>query len=134
MHSERNTDRDCITVLARVSDVVVPAVPALRIRQPWARLLKAILDLAGAHAELISHGERDWVSATFSGSRHAITLGFAGPAATAAGEAFIMALPDCEFTIPRYLVADAQVVGVDDCQLPERRLIVEIQLLLLERA
>ena len=96
--------------------------------------MKAVLDLAGERAEVMRHVERDWASATFAGSRHAITLCFAGADAAEAGENFIVALPDHEFIIPRYLIADAQIIGVDDNQLPERKLIVEVQLLLLEQA
>lgn len=134
MHSNRNIDQD------RIAAPVWPASPRrtlacpVRARQPWGRLLKAMLELAGDQAELVRHVERDWASATFSGSRHAISLGFFGPQAAEAGEAFIIALPDHAFVIPRYLVADAQIIAVDDNQLPERRMIVEAQLLLLEPA
>ncbi len=120
MHSESDTVQDSI------------AVP--RVRQPWGRLLKAVLDLAGEQAELVSHAERDWASATFSGTQHAIALCFSGVAGGEAGELFIAALPDHEFVIPRWLVGDARIVGVYDQQLPERRLVVEVELLLLDRA
>jgi hypothetical protein len=135
MHSEGNTDQDCIPSTAPdLGNAPVSAPPALRVRQPWGRLLKAVLDLAGEQAELVCHVEHDWASATFSGSRHAITLGFGGADAAEAGEAFVVAFPDHEFFIPRYLVADAQVTGVDEALLPERRLVVQVELWLLERA
>ena len=107
---------------------------AARPRQPWGRLLKAVLDLAGEEAELVRHIERDWTSATFAGSRHLVTLAFAGANAADAGENFIIALPEHEFAIPRYLIADAQIVAVEDTQLPKRKLLVEVGLLLLEQA
>ena len=44
------------------------------------------------------------------------------------------ALPDHEFTIPRQLVADAAVVAVEHTTLPEQRLEVTAELLLLEDA
>ena len=115
-------------------DAIAGPAAAPRTRRPWARLLKAVLDLAGDRAELVRHVERDWTSATFAGTRHAITLSFTGCDAAEAGENFIIALPDHQFDIPRYLVADAQIVAVDDNRLPERKLVVEAQLLLLEEA
>jgi len=132
MHYDRTTGPDRSSPAPEATIPTLPHV-AIRARQPWGRLLKAVLDLAGDHAVLVRHVERDWASATFSGSSHAITLCFTGAVAEA-GERFIMALPDHEFIIPRYLVADAQIIGVDDSQLPERKLMVEVQLLLLEQA
>jgi len=51
-----------------------------------------------------------------------------------AGERFIDALPEHEFAIPRQLVADAAVIGALHTALPEPRLEVEVQLLLLDEA
>lgn len=102
-----------------------------RIRQ---RLIEAILALAGGKAELAHHIERGWASVTFSGTRHTMSLVFTGDEAVAAGEHFIAALPDHEFTIPRQLVADAVVVSAEHALLPEPRLALEIELLLLEDA
>jgi hypothetical protein len=45
-----------------------------------------------------------------------------------------MTLPDHEFLIPRQLVADAAVLSAEHNLLPEPRLLVEAQLLLLEDA
>lgn len=104
---------------------------ARRIRQ---HLVEAILTLAGGKAELAHHIERGWASVTFSGTRHTMSLAFTGTEAVAAGEHFIAALPDHEFTIPRQLVADALVVSTEHALLPEPRLTVEIELLLLEDA
>lgn len=101
-------------------------------RRPWLHLLSAVLQLAGGKAELLRHAERPWASVTFSGSRHTIALSFAGLEAIATGEAFIAALPDHEFTLPRHIVADASVVAVDHALSPEARLTVEVELLLLE--
>ena len=101
-------------------------------RTPWMPLLSALLELAQGQAELLRHSERGWASVTFSGTRHTVVLVFVGDAAVSAGETFIVALPDHEFTIPRQLVADAAVVRADHTLLPEPRLEVEVQLLLLE--
>lgn len=101
-------------------------------RTPWLPLLSALMELAGGKAELLRHAERGWASVTFSGTRHSVVLAFTGAKAVAAGEAYIEALPDHEFSIPRQLVADAAVVGVEHVNLPEPRLEVTAELLLLE--
>ncbi|NCU10546.1 MAG: hypothetical protein GXC70_00045 [Sphingomonadaceae bacterium] len=101
-------------------------------RTPWLPLLSELMTLAGGRAELVRHAERAWASVTFAGTRHAVTLCFNGTEAVAAGEAFIDALPDHEFTIPRQLVADAAVVAAEHTALPEPRLEVTAELLLLE--
>ena len=103
-------------------------------RAPWLPLLSALLGLAGGRGELIRHVEHSWASVTFSGTRHTVVLAFAGIEAVAAGEQFIDALPDHEFAIPRQLVADAAVVRVNHTALPQPRLEVEVELLLLEEA
>ena len=103
-------------------------------RTPWLPLLSALLGLAGGRGELLRHAERSWASVTFSGTRHTVVLAFAGIEAVAAGEQFIDALPDHEFAIPRQLVADAALVRVDHTALPQPRLEVEVELLLLDEA
>src|SRR4249919_3012789 len=82
-------------------------------RTPWMPLLSALLELAESKAELVRHSERAWASVTFSGTRHTVVLSFSGQAAVSAGEAFIDAVPEHEFAIPRQIVADAAVVRVD---------------------
>jgi hypothetical protein len=103
-------------------------------RTPWLPLLSALLKLAEGQAELVRHAERNWASVTFSGTRHTVVLAFAGIEAAATGERFIDALLDHEFAIPRQLVADAAVVRVDHTALPQPRLEVEVELLLLDEA
>lgn len=104
---------------------------ARRIRQ---HLVEAVLALAAGKAQLAHHIERGWASVTFAGTRHTMSLVFAGAEAVAAGEAFIAALPEHEFAIPRQLVADAVVISAEHAMLPEPRLAIEIELLLLEDA
>lgn len=101
-------------------------------RRPWLRLLNAVLQLAGGRAELVSHCERAWASATFSGARHTIVLAFEGADALADGERFIDALPEHEFAIPGQLVAEAAIVSVCHEAQPRARLCVEAVLLLVE--
>ena len=99
---------------------------------PWMPLLSAVVALAGARVEMLRHLEKPWASVTFSGSRHRITLAFPGPQAVADGEAFIARLPEHEFAIRGHLVADASITGVEHLTLPEPKLMVEAELLLLE--
>jgi hypothetical protein len=101
-------------------------------RRPWLPLLSALMDMSRGQAELISHNERNWASVTFTGTRHTIVLAFTGAEAIGAGEDFTATLPDHEFAIPRQIVADASIVRVDHTMLPEPRMEVEAELLLIE--
>ena len=101
-------------------------------RTPWLQLLSALLELGQGRAELLRHSERAWASVTFSGTRHSVVLAFTGEEAVAAGETLIDGLPDHEFSIPRQLVADAAVVRVDHTALPQPRLEVEVEVLMLD--
>lgn len=101
-------------------------------RQPRMPLLSAVLALAGGKAELLRHNEHAWASITFSGTRHSIILAFSGDEAVAAGEIFVTALSDHEFTIPRQIVADASIVRAQHDMLPKPRLEIEAELLLIE--
>jgi hypothetical protein len=123
VHIDLSTDQAMLSALRRGAR-----------RTPWMPLVSALLALAGGKAELLRHAERAWASVTFTGSRHDVTLAFTGAEAVAAGELFIAALPDHEFTVPRQLVADAEVLSAEHTVLPEPRLVVEVQLLLLEDA
>jgi hypothetical protein len=102
--------------------------------RPWLQLLNAVLALAGEHATLLGHTETTWASITFSGSRHAVSLEFVGNDGADAAERFIEALPDHEFAIPRRLVADATIVAVRHVMVPERRIAIDAELLLLDEA
>jgi hypothetical protein len=101
-------------------------------RAPLRHLMRAVMELAGPSAELIHHSEKAWASATFSGARHTISLGFGGAAASEAAEHFITALPDHEFVVPGWLVADATIVSVDQRVLPSPHTLVEAELLVLD--
>jgi hypothetical protein len=100
--------------------------------RPWLQLLNAVLGLAGEHATLLSHNETAWASITFSGTRHTIALEFLGETGAQAGERFIEALPDHEFTILHKLVADAAVTAVEQTMEPEQRMRIQAELLLLD--
>jgi hypothetical protein len=103
-------------------------------RRPWRPLLSALQALARGKAQLLRHTERPWASVTFAGTRHTIVLGFTGADAIAAGEDLVDGLPEHEFAIPGQLVADAAITSLTHDVLPEGRLVVEIELLLLEDA
>jgi len=112
------------------SDRAMMATP--RAPRPWLQLLSALLRLSGEKGELLRHAERPWSSATFCGTRHTVLLSFSGTDAIDAGEAFIEAVPEHEFTISRQIVADATVVSVVHDGPPEARMTVEVELLLVE--
>jgi hypothetical protein len=108
--------------------------PARRTRKlPGERLRAALLVLAGGHARLLRQQETGWASITFSGTRHALELAFEGAEAVAAGETFIVLLPEHEFAIPGQLVADANITEVDH-QLDPPALTIRCELLLLEES
>jgi len=101
---------------------------------PGDRLRDALLRLCDHHGQIVDYNERPWASITFAGSRHTVGVLFAGRDAVEAGERFIAALPEHEFTIPGHLVADATVAEVDHRLVPSPRLAVRCELLLLEDA
>ena len=90
------------------------------------------MTLCQHHAQVLRHNEKAWASITFAGTRHELTLLFAGDEAVAAGEEFIAELPEHEFTIAGELVADAAISSVEHRLLPSPRLVVECEVLLLE--
>lgn len=115
------------------TDASVPLAQSLRrMRSPGERLVEALKAVADGHGEILSHRETAWASITFSGKRHTLRLLFDGVAAAEAGEGMIAALPDHEFTIPGQLVADATVIEADHRLLPDERLEVLVEVLMLD--
>lgn len=98
------------------------------------RLREALSALAEGHGTVERQTECAWASITFEGARHTVELAFAGPDAVEAGERFVAALPDHEFAIPGHLVAEATIVEVDHRLIPEPRMAVRCELLLLKGA
>lgn len=96
------------------------------------RLLRAVRDVSGPHAEVIGHDETPWASITFSGARHRLILRFAGSEAVSDGESFVAHLPEHEFHLRGRLVADATVTRVDHEVLPTPLMEVECEILLLD--
>lgn len=114
--------------------IEVKGIPYRPRRTVGDRLLEAMMALAEAQASLLSHTQKPWASVTFTGSRHEVMLDFEGPDAVAAGDRFVAALPDHEFSIPGQLVADATVTEVNSSTLPYPRMVVTCAILLLEES
>lgn len=115
-----------------MSDKAAPLRPPRTRRTAADRLRAALADLHQHRGQVLAHTEKAWASITFAGTRHSLAILFAGDEAVEAGEQFVAALPDHEFAIPGQLVADAGVVEVEHRLLPELRLVVRCELLLLE--
>ena len=101
---------------------------------PAGHLRLALVDPAHGKGQITRFAERAWASVTFEGARYTVDLAFEGDGPVEAGEAFIAALPDHEFSIPGQLVADATVIAVDHTLAPRPRLAVTCELLLLKDA
>ncbi len=112
-------------------EAAAPSAPT-RARGSGARLVEAIVALADGQGNLTEHRQRPWASVTFSGTRHELAFEFAGVEAVAGAECLIAALPEHEFSIPRQMVADAAVVTVDHLLIPEPRMIVRCEVLMLD--
>jgi hypothetical protein len=76
---------------------------------PHARLLRAVLALAGQGSEITSSSSRRWSSATFTGARHGVTLQLAGANARDRAHRLAESLPDAEFPLAGHIVADISV-------------------------
>lgn len=96
------------------------------------RLVRAVTELAGPHAQLERHAEVPWASVTFSGARHTVVMRFTGWEACDDAERIIATLPEHDFTIPGVLVADATVAGISQDLLPQPVMVIELELLLLD--
>jgi hypothetical protein len=97
--------------------------------------LRNQLDALGqGYGRVLTHAEKAWASITFEGARHTFQVEFGGGEAVAAGEAFIAALPEHEFTVPGQFVAEAAVTAAEHVLLPQPRLTVTCDVLLLKDA
>lgn len=95
-------------------------------------LIEALIALAGGRGDLLMHSEQSWASVTFKGARHQVVLQFEGLPAVLRGEQLIDGLPEHEFAIPGWLVADAAVVAESRRQGYKPMLTVTCELLLIE--
>jgi hypothetical protein len=80
-------------------------------RDPHRRLLRSVLELCGEQADVESASVQPWASATFQGSRHKISLLFAGDHAQDRAASFAECAPDAEFAIGGHIVADLAIDG-----------------------
>lgn len=76
---------------------------------PHARLLRALLEMAGERSGIDDSSSRAWASATFMGARHKATLRLSGPDAHERAHALADSLPEVEFAISGHVVADVAV-------------------------
>lgn len=134
MHADLITPVPAAFGIAAGEPPRVPAYPRVTPpqRSTGDRLRQALLALGDYHGQVLAHRERAWASITFSGTRHTVTLLFAGEAAVAAGERVLAELPEHEFAIPGQIVADAAIVEAEHRLLPAPRLTVTCELLLVE--
>jgi hypothetical protein len=73
---------------------------------PFSRALLASASAAGCSAIIEAAEARDWASATFTGQQHRLHLRIAAGQATTA---WLAALPEVEWRLPRNLVAHLAV-------------------------
>lgn len=97
------------------------------------RLAQALFDQAGPLARLVRHGETQWSSATFTGSRHTFVLRFQGAQALADAEALTIAIADDAVTIRGALIAELTVTAFNQTLLPEPEAEIEVSALLLDQ-
>eukprot|EP01037_Dinobryon_pediforme_P003582 gene3580-3628_t len=97
------------------------------------RLAQALFDQAGPLARLVRHGETQWSSATFTGSRHTFVLRFQGTQALADAEALTIAIADDAVTIRGALIAELTVTAFTQTLLPEPEADIEVSALLLDQ-
>jgi len=97
------------------------------------RLAQALFDCAGPLARLVRHGETQWASATFTGSRHTFVLRFHGDEAVAAAEALALAVSDADIEIQHALIAEITVTAFRQTLLPHPEAEIEVSALLLDQ-
>ena len=83
-------------------------------RVPKPTLIDAIAEMLPA-AIVDSVSTTDWHSATFSGIRSCIKIILPGENAAERANEFAAILPDYEFDLRRYIVADIIVTGITEC-------------------
>lgn len=97
------------------------------------RLAQALFDCAGPLARLVRHGETQWASATFTGSRHTFVLRFHGIEAVEAAEHLTTMISDDEITIQGALIAEITVTRFTQTLLPQPEAEIEVSALLLDQ-
>lgn len=102
----------------------------MNIQKPLQNALRAMVS---SEMTICRHTQRKWASISFSGSIHRISITLRGADAIEDAIALENTLPEHEFSIPGYLVADAGIVESDTHSLDDdvvaAHLIAEILLL-----
>tara|TARA_R110001606_G_scaffold43360_3_gene114910 strand:- start:8521 stop:8814 length:294 start_codon:yes stop_codon:yes gene_type:complete len=80
-------------------------------------IVSQIKALTGHHASVTLTRERPWASITFAGTRHSFAVDCSGDPETERMQNLVKALPDHEFAIPGYFVADILVTGQSEKQI-----------------
>lgn len=97
-----------LKILRRPPESILPSTPRPARRDCHGRLLSALGALAGDDARIAESGLRPWHSATFIGSRHNVTMVFAGNRSEASARRFADALADAEFSLPGHIVIEVK--------------------------
>jgi hypothetical protein len=96
---------------------------------PHARLMRALLDMAGEGSEILRSTSCPWASATFTGAQHLADLRYTGSQAHDRADKLAKGLPEAEFAIPGHIVADLSIesrdLGQDEAHLQLAILTVE---------
>ncbi|PHR13606.1 MAG: hypothetical protein COA41_18115 [Sphingopyxis sp.] len=78
-------------------------------RGPGALIGDQIAALVGSLGLVTLQHERAWASITFSGTRYSFSIEWSGNRESNAMHDLVQSLPDHEFIVPRYFVADLLV-------------------------
>ncbi len=78
-------------------------------RGPGSAIAKQLVALVQGAARVQAQGERPWASMTFSGTRYSFEIRWPTTTEPSARQKFAQILPDHEFLIPGYFVADAVI-------------------------
>jgi hypothetical protein len=96
---------------------VEQARPKACLRSPGSLIASQIEALAANRVTVTMEHERPWASITFSGTRHSFAVDWEGTAEPDGMHNLAKALPDHEFAIPGYFVADILVRQQSDLRL-----------------
>jgi hypothetical protein len=96
---------------------VEQARPKDRLRSPGSLIASQIEALAANRVTVAMKRERPWASITFDGTRHSFAVDWEGKAKPDGMHNLARALPDHEFAIPGYFVADILVTEQSDLRL-----------------
>ncbi len=91
--------------------------PGARQRDPGSSIADQIRVLAGGRVRVILARERPWASITFTGTRHSFVVERTDATTPDDMENLARALPEHEFAMRAYFLADILVTNRSDCRL-----------------